>query len=421
MRVGTLDDASAWSGATALRFDEPRPLSDLDLLIWDTAGLIRRYRRASGASDDTLSVADSESLLAFARHWRSAFRALLSRGGTVVVVLSPGTCFGVHTLHDVVGFDPLELLPHAIRQAPLRDPLDVHSSAGEPFASFFNRFPTAMIATSTLCADRGTPICNPMGDPAAAGLFHHEHPGQWLVLPSLRTTALRGSAASPGFDAYLEAITGLVAKLRGASGVVRVAEWARTPFWPEEREARVEHEQLMAEQARLEQRDRDLRSRLDSFEMARHLVAAAPPASGNAAAVLLGAMDVPTRMWTAAGDVLVSTLPDGSTAVATLCGPEGTDESPFELPDAALRNALSFAREEDEAVRAWLLYADDHERPPMLRTGPSGRLTDRADAIGVRVVTTMDLLHAYRTPERRSSLWTSILAAPVFAAAGLAR
>ncbi|MGE0311789.1 MAG: hypothetical protein AB7P21_09270 [Lautropia sp.] len=412
MRIGTLDALSAWSAAVELHFDDQRPLPDLDLLIWDTAGIARRFRRDCPATSAPLSVADSELLLSLARHWRSEFRAHLDRGAALVVILAPATRFGVHTLQEVVGFDPLELLPHAIRQCSTPSPNAIRSCAGEPFASFFRRHGSSLVAHGSLVADKGTAVCHIVDDGAAAGLYHHLHPGQWLVLPSLGSKRASGPSTLEA-EAFYASISELVARLRGASSIIRIAEWARSPLWPEERAIQAELDQLLKEQEQLRRRRVDCRQRMDAFVMARHLIGTPQPANGQAAAFLLNAMDIPTRVWNATGDVLVSSLPDGSTAVATLCGSAVTPASCMDLAELARCNAQSVSLDESVGAHAWILYAGDHEQPPGVRTGPPAELLERSAGAAVKVVTTLDLLQAYRSPTTRPALWQSIQAMPI--------
>ena len=103
MRSVVLDLASSglgpaqWAGA-------------LPDVIWHSAALAACFAPALERSEPrVLSPAASDALLGGARRRREAFARVLAGGGLLVVLLSERACFGVHTLQEVVAFDPYEI------------------------------------------------------------------------------------------------------------------------------------------------------------------------------------------------------------------------------------------------------------------------------------------------------------------------
>ncbi|GAA5232467.1 hypothetical protein GCM10025795_08240 [Verticiella sediminum] len=206
-----------------MRFLEPAPLDDFQTVIWRPYAMLAELRgMLESDAPPVLSPQGSSELLRIARHWREAFARLFRRDGSLIVLADSPGVVGVHTLHDVLAYDPLEPL-----SAHLRHPVGVRPAGGgewriacgEPFASALQATGADFGAGAAIDGLGGTVLAaNDAGDAVAA--FASLVPGRVLFLPPPRPAVLADAARS---DAWLAAWDACLARLGLPQGVANAA------------------------------------------------------------------------------------------------------------------------------------------------------------------------------------------------------
>ncbi len=230
--VLTIDLGASQPGARHATFGDAGAVAAADVAIWRADALLERYRAEPGtAGPVALAPLDAQALVAHSRAMRDAFRALVGRGGTLVVLLPAARVLGLHTLQEIVDFEPLEALPGpAVRIVPLVGPAArIHCDAGEPFAAFFAEAGGWLRAQTAIVAGTGRPIATDGvggADRQVVASFEYRHPGRILLLPS--------SAAAlddPGRERLIDAIGRLVRRLGAGTGAGSGVDSGPPPDW----------------------------------------------------------------------------------------------------------------------------------------------------------------------------------------------
>ncbi|HMS78559.1 MAG TPA: hypothetical protein PKC20_03295, partial [Burkholderiaceae bacterium] len=116
MLITTLDFPVGRDDVVDATFDRPDAVAAAELCVWCPGAMLGRLAAASESIDGRRvpGPTASQRLLADVRRLRDAFGDLIARGGSLVVLASAGEATGgVHTLQEVVDFDPLEAVPGA--------------------------------------------------------------------------------------------------------------------------------------------------------------------------------------------------------------------------------------------------------------------------------------------------------------------
>lgn len=227
--ITTLDFPVGRDDVVDATFDRPDAVAAAELCVWCPGAMLGRLAAASESIDGRRvpGPTASQRLLADVRRLRDAFGDLIARGGSLVVLASAGEATGgVHTLQEVVDFDPLEAVPGApVRGRPLgargggaaRPPA---WERGQPFGAFFDAHGHRLAATCALDAPPGRTIAR-TADGAPIACFAYRHPGRLLVLPG---PALGLDAASRG--ALLDGVAALVRRLDPSRRAAALPAWA---------------------------------------------------------------------------------------------------------------------------------------------------------------------------------------------------
>ncbi len=226
MKIAAIDLPLAASGSTRLdhlAFMQPQALDEFDTVIWNPAGAFPAFEsRLERRSPDVLSAPASGELLATGRYWRRQFRQLLQRGGTIVLLLPPPRAFGVHTLQEVIAYNPLEPLT-ALLPAPVSY-VEAGSNtprcrAGDPFRTFFGHLEGMLQPRARLEEFPGIAIVeDDAGLPL--GAYASLPPGRVLLLPALGDSAVADAAQSTRF---IEALRHCTERLGYIAGVHNAA------------------------------------------------------------------------------------------------------------------------------------------------------------------------------------------------------
>lgn len=388
MLITTLDFPVARPDVIDSAFDRPETVAGAELCVWNTAGMLARFRH-SGETDDGRRVPGpvaSQQLVADTRALRDAFDALLSRGGTLAV-LNDSAAGGVHTLQEIVDFDPLEAIP-GIRMRGLPLGADRGPSAwerGQPFGDFFAGHATRLAPNRRLAEPAGRTIGRVAGAPVAC--FAYRHPGRLLVLP--------GPAA--GLDAtsrgeLLDGLRTLARRLDPSRRAAALPGWIGALSLPGEPALRTRIATL-AQTALDAQRALDAaRAELARLDDARLLAAGdADSALATLASVVVALGGVPHPEVDMPGALAFEV--DGRAAVLAIAAPQDTDAVTLA---ARVREAAAAARAElGQPASAILVDASQNDRPPASRQ-PVTPLVERAAALaGAAAIGSIALLNAW--------------------------
>ncbi len=419
MQVATIDFSVPLAGNINARFTDPAAIECAELVVWRPQAIFERYEASIEQRDDArdvLGARASQDLLAEARGMRTAFRRLLERGGTLVCFVPVARVLGVHTLQEIVDFEPMEVLPvagprlraiggDACRSGsgvadPRRDAAsarcgaedersnapDIRCDAGEPFRGFFTRCAGWLQPRAALAGVFGHAVAS-APDGSALASFGYEHPGRVLLLP-----APRASLDEAQRCALLEQLRELAQRLDRGASAATLPSWALASTPPEEAALRAEASRLAAELARTQQALNATRRELREHERIRLLNA------GDAASV-------------------VAALPEALYRLGAYPQPHGDDELDvaFEIdgragvlipvaqwPDEAARiveraqqRAHAIGAELGLPVTPLLLFIAENRLPPDQRSGTPIELRDAAASAGVALVATDALLQAW--------------------------
>lgn len=264
MKIAALDlpfAAGVQAGIDSRSYLQAQSLAGTDMALWDPAACFAELeRRSERVAPRVLGVRAGEELLALARHWRREFGALIQRGGIVAAMLPPPSRFHVHTLQEIVRYDPLEplslLLPRPLRYADMAAMPGTPQAAGEPFRSLFERSLALLQPQARLQDFPGTAILH---DSAGAPLacYISLPPGGMLLLPRLRPEALADPVHS---SAFIHALCHCALRL-GLAGGGGIAAWADDCLGPQELE-------LLARERELRSRAQDIQTQLGTTLLA---------------------------------------------------------------------------------------------------------------------------------------------------------
>lgn len=207
MKIATLGlplPTTANSSIAHFSFMQPQSLSDIDTVIWNVEALLPELEREIEQHDpNVLSVRGSETLLATSRHWRHQFKKLLAKGGTIVVFIPPSMEIGIHTLQEMMLYDPLEPLNSASLETEAITASTLTCTAGEPFRSLFEDIKPLLKPTVALKKYPGAPIFHDENGHVLA-CYHAKTPGQLIFLPSLNAEAWTQSDHAQTFFTSLQ-------------------------------------------------------------------------------------------------------------------------------------------------------------------------------------------------------------------------
>ncbi|MGE0796681.1 MAG: hypothetical protein AB7G13_17840 [Lautropia sp.] len=394
----------------------PAVFDAVDLAVWNAAPLLAGpFERIEPGGRGVLSPGDSQTRLARSRALRDALRRLLRRAGTLAVLLPAPGAVGVHTLQEVVDFEPLETLPEppprlvplpaapeVAAAAPARmdagtaapahpdataaAPAGWRGTAGEPFARFFRDAGTLLAPSAAIAAGAGRPIAtlDRRPDVVVAG-YRYAQPGRLLWLP-----AARDRLAPAAADALVAAILALARRLAAADFTARPPDWwlAAPPADEAALAGRIAalSRTLVDTRDALEQTTRDFADlqRIgalawgDREAVARALVAAIDRFGGYVQPI------------GADGEVVVER--DGRVGVFVIIGAE-----PAAAAIAAARSAAArIGADLGVPVRPILLPTGEHDRAPAERSGSDAVSQAQAERAGVAFADGAALLRAWR-------------------------
>jgi hypothetical protein len=393
MLIATLDYPVPRADIAALAFDAPDPLSvRCDVVIWQPMSLVEAFsptveRVADGRP--ILGLAGSERLLARARQWREAFRALLGHGGTLVVFVPPALQLGVHTLQEVVGFDLLEPLPGPpVARATLPRPEPPVAAAGQPFREFFDHTTGMLRAHAALEAAIGRIVATTAdGRPCAS--YAYGHPGRLLLLP-----APASDADMTTRERLCDAIIALVHRLRAAGSPATLHPSAASFVLADEMTDRERASRLAREQARIAAEMAVVRRRLERVDFVKQLVAGDARGAVAAAAFVLHALGAHTQTGLADEDTVVFEHAGCRCALVI-----ATDRSagPAHWIARAAAAVARWSQGAGDDTRAALLDCRENDVPRDKRTGPSAALREAAARAALPLLSGDALLQAYES------------------------
>ena len=383
-------DQTRWAGAL------PGELDTADLVVWHSAAVAACFAPALERSEPrVLTPAASDALLGGARRRREAFARVLSGGGLLVVLLSERACFGVHTLQEVVAFDPLEAIPGCAARVDASaggEPL--HVVAGEPFAGFLAEVGAHLRPTATLTGVAGTVIARDPASRRPVAAHWRAGGGQVLVLPEPAT----GGSPTVG-QALFDAIARLARRLRDPEAAA-LPDWAHAPLWPQEARLHARREQARRRHAALLAQTDRLSRDLGGFLPYKAVLGAEPERALAAVARLLGALGYVTDSRDADGVPLV--VVETSTKDVVLAALAERDAGRTgERVEAVIAAVSQYRR--DLAVAsgfpagAVLIDLREQHVPPGQRAGPGRHECERASVAGVDLVGSAEVCEILRT------------------------
>lgn len=411
MQVATLDFTVPLAGTVNARFTDPAAIEHAELVVWRPQAIFERYETAIEQRDDTrdvLGARASQDLLAEARGMRAAFRRLLERGGTLVCFVPAARVLGVHTLQEIVDFEPMEVLPvagprlraiggdecgsHSDAGNGRRDAPNIRCDAGEPFRSFFARCAGWLQPCAILASVFGRAVASaPSG--AALASFGYEHPGRVLLLPAPRPTLDEAQRC-----ALLDQIRELAQRLDRGASAAALPGWALASTPPEEAALRAEASRLAAELVRMQQALNATRRELREHERIRLLSA------GDAASVVAALPHVLYRL----GAYPQPHGDDDLDVAFEIDGRAGVLIPVAQWPDEAAR-VVERARQRAQAIGAelglpvtpLLLFIAENHLPPDERGGVPAALRGTAAAAGVPLIEAEAMVQAWLRRDQR--------------------
>lgn len=328
MEIAALDlplASGRHTGIRHLRYLQQGSLARSDIALWDPAASFPAFEsRLERAAPQVLGVRGGEELLALARHWRQEFAALLRRGGTIVAMIPPPSAFHVHTLQEIIRYEPLEsllpLLPQPLRYADPASATGPWHMAGEPFRAFFEQHAQALRPQARLTQFPGTAILHDAGG-AALACYISMPPAGVLLMPRMHASVL---SDPPLCERFLDALLRCVRRLGYMGGT--------TAIWADAYQTRAEMN-LLARARELRRRVDELQAELGSTQAAigrleseKQLIAGDDGGLRLALAELLRRQGAFVQQdWLDAG-VLIAELRESYLVIA-VCGP---DEAPEE-------------------------------------------------------------------------------------------
>lgn len=264
MKIAALDlpfAVGVHAGIDHRSYLQAQSLAGIDMALWDPAACFAELeRRSERVAPRVLGVRAGEELLALARHWRREFGALMQRGGVVAALLPPPSGFHVHTLQEIVRYEPLEplslLLPRPLRYTGTAAMPGTPQAAGEPFRSLFERSLALLQPQARLQDFPGTEILHD-GAGAPLACYISLPPGGMLLLPRLRPEVLTDPARG---STFIDALRHCALRL-GHAGGGDISAWADDCLGPQELE-------LLARERELRSRAQDIQAQLGTTRRA---------------------------------------------------------------------------------------------------------------------------------------------------------
>src|SRR5581483_4083415 len=226
------------------------------------------------ADDGALTVGGSQAFLADLRRRRLELRALLERGGTLVIEPPRPATLRVHTLEAILAVPVGQALPlDGLVTEPAR-PRALRFAGGAPFRAFWEQAGDTLAPAVRLRAPGGEPLFHDADGSDVFGLYWAQQRGRVLLLPPPRPE--HGGPYAAALLRLIEALTGELD--------ARLPAWASAVVPPDERPARAALAQLEAERAALDQRIAAVRRTLQPLERRKLLFTAAGRALMDAVA-----------------------------------------------------------------------------------------------------------------------------------------
>lgn len=382
MKIAALDlpfAAGAQAGIDRRSYLQAQSLAGIDMALWDPAACFAELeRRSERVAPRVLGVRAGEELLALARHWRREFGELMQRGGVVAAMLPPPSGFHVHTLQEIVRYEPMEplslLLPRPLRYTDMAAMPGAPQAAGEPFHSLFERSLALLQPQARLQDFPGTAILH---DSAGAPLacYISLPPGGMLLLPRLRPEAFADPVRG---GTFIDALRHCALRL-GLAGGGGIAAWADDCLGPQELE-------LLARERELRSRAQDIQTQIgttllaiDRLRADKRLVAGEGAGLELALAELLRRKGAFVQQDWLEQSLLVAELRSGF-LVAAACGPDDTADPAFfdKLEQAQARISDYYGK----SVQALLVDGSQNRLPLHARTADSA-VQAAAEARGV--------------------------------------
>jgi len=357
-----------------LAFSDPTGIDALDALVVRSGCCLQEFagqvEEHSADGLPQLGLRGSEAFLARLRAWREIIAPWVAEGGLLVVGVAPPGRVLVHTVEKVVEVDVAgRLAPQGgLQLAPLPPATAAAATAGEPWRSFLAPLLGGLAPHHALAARGATPLVTSgeaaiaLQSPAGAGQIVH------LPLPdgAWSDTALDAVAALA--ERLLRARPGALPRWVGLTTAAGDGA-LRESLAQAEAAAAAAREQVAALRGQLRSRRRAWRL---AFVRGRELwEATADVFQAAGAAALQG--ESPDE------DLLVEW--DGGSAAVAIC----------ERPDRLEARAAELAAEGPGGL---LIVATEQFVPPAQRHPPGDdrRLAETAAALGVHLVTPLDLL-----------------------------